>query len=58
MTHHKRMRPHNRRGGCKLCKFGKVEGYQMGRRNGERFPYHGRRRTADEVIAAALAQYD
>lgn len=54
MAHHKRKRPRNRRGGCKLCKFWKVNGYQTERQDGEKFSDHRRRVVADEAIAAAL----
>ncbi|MBP8001938.1 MAG: hypothetical protein KA314_20290 [Chloroflexi bacterium] len=50
----KRKRPRNRRGGCKLCKFWKVNGYQTEREDGEKFSDHRRRMVTDEVIAAAL----
>ena len=31
MANHKRKRPRNRRGGCKLCKYWKVNGYRTER---------------------------
>ena len=46
--HHKRKRPKNRRAGCLLCKFWKVNGF--GKRlkpEGERFSDHKRRKFAE-----------
>ena len=40
---HKRKRPSNRRAGCKMCKFWKVNGYRTGRVGGERWGDHKRR---------------
>lgn len=57
MAHHKRKRPRNRRGGCKLCKFWKVNGYRTERQDGEKFSDHRWRIMADEAIAAALPHY-
>ncbi len=47
---HKRKRARNRRAGCKLCKFWKVNGYRTERPEGERFSDHVRRRTADRDV--------
>ena len=40
---HKRRRPRNKRSGCKLCKFWKVNGYRTESREGEKFSDHRRR---------------
>lgn len=47
---HKRKRSRNRRAGCKLCKFWKVNGYRIERSEGERFSDHKRRKHADREI--------
>ncbi len=44
--HHKRKRSRNRRGGCKLCKPWKVNGFRTERVDGERFSDHRRRSAA------------
>jgi len=41
--HHKRKRPRNRRGCCKLCKPWKVNGFRTEKLGGERFSDHRRR---------------
>ncbi|MEM6780764.1 MAG: hypothetical protein AAF569_02755 [Pseudomonadota bacterium] len=46
--HHKRKRPRNRRGGCKLCKPWKVNGYRTERMDGEKFSDHRRRHAVTE----------
>jgi|GEM_PF-3265674 len=47
--HHKRKRPRNRRGCCKLCKPWKVNGWRTERKDGEHFSDHRRRHmTADD----------
>ncbi len=46
--HHKRKRPRNRRGGCKLCKPWKVNGWRTERKDGERFSDHRRRHMATD----------
>lgn len=40
---HKRKRPKNRRGGCLMCKYWKVNGYGKKRKEAERFSSHKRR---------------
>lgn len=40
---HKRKRPRNRRAGCKMCKFWKVNGHRTEKPDGERFSDHRRR---------------
>ena len=52
MAHHKRGRSRNQRGGCKMCKFWKVNGHRTEREDGERFSDHRRRVVADESILA------
>ena len=56
MSHHKRKRPRNRRGGCKMCKYWKVNGFSTERKDGEKFSDHRRRVVAkvacDETILA------
>lgn len=47
---HKRNRPKNRRGGCLLCKFWKVNGFATERKDGERFSDHRRRYFAGKAI--------
>jgi hypothetical protein len=47
---HKRKRPKNRRGGCLLCKYWKVNGFATERKDGERFSDHRRRHFADKAI--------
>ncbi|MCQ3980312.1 MAG: hypothetical protein DPW09_43425 [Anaerolineae bacterium] len=47
---HKRKRPRNRRAGCKMCKFWKVNGFSTWRVEGEKFSDHRRRRIAGEEI--------
>ena len=53
MSHHKRKRPRNRRGGCKFCKPWKVNGFRTERKDGEKFSDHRRRVVAEREIAAA-----
>lgn len=48
--HHKRGRPRNRRAGCKMCKYWKVNGFRTERAEGERFSDHRRRRFADDEL--------
>ena len=43
MPHHKRKRARNRRAGCKMCKFWKVNGFATERKEGERWSDHKRR---------------
>ena len=50
MAHHKRHRPRNRRGGCKLCKPWKINGFRTERADGEKYSDHRRRTVADEQI--------
>jgi hypothetical protein len=38
MTHHKRRRPRNRRGGCKLCQPWKINGFRTERAGGAPSP--------------------
>lgn len=40
---HKRGRARNRRAGCKMCKYWKVNGYRTERPDGERWSDHKRR---------------
>jgi len=40
---HKRKRPKNRRAGCLMCKYWKVNGFATERKDGERFSDHKRR---------------
>ncbi len=47
---HKRNRPKNRRGGCLLCKYWKVNGFATERKDGERFSDHRRRYFAGKAI--------
>lgn len=47
---HKRKRARNRRAGCKLCKFWKVNGYRTERPGGERFSDHVRRQAAERDV--------
>lgn len=55
MAHHKRGRSRNQRGGCKMCKFWKVNGHRTERDDGERFSDHRRRVTADIEIKEAVS---
>ena len=48
--HHKRKRPRNRRGGCKLCKPWKVNGFKTEKLGGERFSDHRRRHATSAVV--------
>ena len=50
--HHKRGRHRNRRAGCKMCKFWKVNGVATERVNGEKFSDHRRRDSASQDMAA------
>ena len=50
MAHHKRHRPRNRRGGCKLCKPWKINGFRTERSDGEKFSDHRRRVMADAQV--------
>lgn len=47
---HKRKRPRNRRAGCKMCKFWKVNGYATERAEGEKFSDHRRRTIARPAV--------
>jgi hypothetical protein len=47
---HKRNRPKNRRGGCLLCKYWKVNGFATEHKDGERFSDHRRRDVAGRAI--------
>lgn len=47
---HKRKRPRNRRAGCKMCKFWKINGFSTERVEGEKFSDHRRRRIAGEEV--------
>lgn len=44
--HHKRGRHRNRRAGCKMCKFWKINGHRTERKDGEKFADHKRRDAA------------
>jgi hypothetical protein len=48
--HFKRYRARNRRAGCKLCKYWKVNGFKTQRLEGEKFADHRRREAADREI--------
>ena len=47
---HKRKRPKNRRAGCLMCKYWKINGFATERKDGEKFSDHRRRKSADEKI--------
>ena len=47
---HKRKRPRNRRGGCKLCKPWKANGSATHALDGEKFSDHRRRLIASEGL--------
>ncbi len=47
---HKRKRSRNRRAGCKLCKFWKINGFATERVEGEKFSDHRRRSIAGGEI--------
>jgi hypothetical protein len=47
IMHHKRHRPRNTRGGCKMCKPWKVNGYRTEAYDGEKFSDHRRRLATD-----------
>lgn len=54
--HHKRKRQRNRRAGCKLCKFWKVNGFSTERPEGEKFSDHRRRNhAAGDVLQVSNA---
>lgn len=44
--HHKRRRPKNRRAGCLMCKYWKVNGVPTDSEKGEKFSDHRRREMA------------
>ena len=46
---HKRKRPKNRRAGCLMCKYWKVNGFATERKDGERFSDH-KRRTLEPLV--------
>jgi hypothetical protein len=46
MAHHKRKRARNRRAGCKMCKYWKINGFPTENESGERFSDHRRREAA------------
>jgi len=50
MAHHKRGRARNRRAGCKMCKYWKVNGFRTEREAGEAFSDHRRRLAAKAEI--------
>ena len=56
MAHHKRRRPKNRRCGCLMCKTWKVNGFRIGRADGEKFSDHRRRLFAAEAVRAATGR--
>ena len=43
MAHHKRKRPKNRRGGCLMCKYWKINGHGKYNLEHEKFSDHKRR---------------
>jgi len=47
---HKRKRPKNRRGGCLLCKYWKVNSFRTERKDGEGFGDRRRREVADTQV--------
>ena len=47
---HKRGRARNRRAGCKMCKYWKINGHATERPDGEKFSDHRRRKTAGREI--------
>jgi hypothetical protein len=48
MAHHKKKRPLNARGHCKMCKFWKINGMRRENKDFERFADHRRRIFARE----------
>jgi hypothetical protein len=54
MAHHKRRRPRNRRAGCLMCKYWKVNGFRTERKEGEAFSAYRRRLFARRAIAEAI----
>lgn len=56
MAHHKRRRPRNRRAGCLMCKYWKVNGFRTERQEGEAFSAYRRRLFARSDIVEALGQ--
>jgi len=56
MAHHKRRRPRNRRAGCLMCKYWKVNGFRTERKEGEAFSAYRRRLFARRDLAEALWQ--
>jgi len=54
VTHHKRRRPGNRRAGCLMCKYWKVNGSRTERKEGETFSAYRRRVFARREIAEAI----
>jgi hypothetical protein len=53
---HKRKRCRNRRAGCKLCKYWKVNGFSTASLDGEKFSDHKRRLTATEEIKKEITK--
>lgn len=51
---HKRHRPKNRRTGCLMCKYWKMNGFAIESKGGEKFSDHRRRKLADEQKRDAL----
>ena len=47
--HHKRRRPKNRRAGCLMCKYWKINGFGKGKES-ETYSSHRRRRQAEREI--------
>lgn len=47
---YKRKRPKNRRSGCLMCKYWKVNGFATHRVGGESFSNHARRTKAEKDI--------
>jgi hypothetical protein len=54
VAHHKRRRPRNRRAGCLMCKYWKVNGFRTERKEGEAFSAYRQRLFARREIAEAL----
>ena len=50
MANHKKKRPKNRRAGCLMCKFWKVNGYGKEKLDSEKFSDYRRRKTAKDEI--------
>ena len=47
---HKRGRARNRRAGCKMCKYWKINGHATERADGEKFSDHRRRDATEQEL--------